>query len=80
LVHAANCHDTKFQPIAPNRISIAEIRAWSDKSEAESEANARLIAAAPDLLYALEELMPQITGQGYSLHFARAAIAKARNT
>jgi hypothetical protein len=47
----------------------------------ESEANARLIAAAPDLLEALEELLVQREGH-YSTQTAwdkaRAAIAKAR--
>ena len=43
----------------------------------EFAANARLIAAAPDLLYALEELIPQLTGGNYSLHFAVTAVAKA---
>lgn len=39
------------------------------------EANARLIAAAPELLEALEKALPDLSGQ--DLLRARAAIAKA---
>lgn len=59
-------------------------------SEAEEEANARLIAAAPDLLAACEALEQSIcrfiqecpgyvfNGDDLALRAARAAIAKAR--
>ena len=48
-----------------------------------TEANARLIAAAPDLLGALEEIVSAADGDGWSqidadLRKARAAIAKAK--
>jgi len=55
-------------------------------SDDEEEANARLIAAAPELLEALNELLEQIHyigiadwhgAEGLSLAEARAAIAKA---
>lgn len=59
-----------------------------DSSVDEREANARLIAAAPELLEALQELASEVATAGLSLalldrldasHFkARAAIAKAR--
>lgn len=59
----------------------------SGGSEAEAEANARLIAAAPDLLAALEDLLAQGAGLPKSCghlpvcvcpeNAARAAIAKA---
>ena len=46
------------------------------------EADARLIAAAPDLLAALEEAVPAMTVPGYdseeAIDLARDAIAKAR--
>jgi hypothetical protein len=61
---------------------------WKDQSTEEAEANARLIAAAPDLLAACEEslrLMDAMAGLGGPFHpndFAgnklRAAIAAAR--
>ena len=51
---------------------------------AEDEANAHLIAAAPDLLVALKQCIPLIEahanaalGEGLTLQVARAAIAKA---
>lgn len=49
-------------------------------SKDEAEANARLIAAAPELLGALETLTEQAERAGWngmSVHAARAAIAKA---
>lgn len=48
----------------------------------EAEANTRLIAAAPDLLFALENLLAVKNGEGGTMadsdEIARAAIAKAR--
>jgi hypothetical protein len=49
---------------------IAEMM-WSDD---QSEADARLIASAPDLLAALKKIN---VGEGWAAHIARAAIAKA---
>jgi hypothetical protein len=53
-------------------------KAWSE----ECAANARLIAAAPDLLEALQEIVSAADGEGWSqldaaFSKARAAIAKA---
>lgn len=53
------------------------------ENDAENEANARLIAAAPDLLAALEGLL-KAANEGerswwHAERVARAAIAKARN-
>ncbi len=49
--------------------------------DGEVEANARLIAAAPDLLYALEEALHLIETltplEGSTVRIVRAAIAKA---
>lgn len=53
------------------------------KAEAEAEANAHLIAAAPDLLAACEAYAAAYdagTGTVYINDQMRAAIAKARNT
>ena len=58
------------------------IEIWSDKwaetgmCESEQEANARLIAAAPDLLEALEAMLTVGQPEGLT-EKARAAIAKA---
>ena len=41
------------------------------------EANARLIAAAPDLLDALQKLCATLNDNGYATDHAAAAIAKA---
>lgn len=46
-------------------------------SRAEEEANARLIAAAPDLLNALTVLADACASMGIPVDAARAAIAKA---
>jgi hypothetical protein len=43
----------------------------------EVKANARLIAAAPDLLEALQALMPGAEAMGWDVSKARAAITKA---
>ena len=54
---------------------------WSGKHGDASEANARLIAAAPDMLDALEELVDTLDSRGvidsFTTQSARAAIAKA---
>ena len=42
-----------------------------------SEANARLIAAAPELLAALQDMVEVAESQGHIVKKARAAIAKA---
>lgn len=44
----------------------------------ETDANARLIAAAPELLEALEAMLPGAEAMGWETSKARAAIAKAR--
>lgn len=67
------------------------IRTWLQAHEGEAEANARLIAAAPDLLAALESLFENCSmihsqwGEGgnareadQAITNAKAAIAKAR--
>lgn len=50
---------------------------WEDLS-AEREANARLIAAAPDLLEALEAIFNGTGMTGENMDLARAAIKKAK--
>lgn len=53
----------------------------TNRSRAEELANARLIAAAPDMLAALRDLLAEVQAGGYpgrtALEAARAAIAKA---
>lgn len=72
-----------FNVVKPNgdtALEIADVCYVGDESAAE--ANARLIAAAPDLLDALEGLMPAIEscaiGAGGAAAFARKAITKAK--
>lgn len=58
--------------------SIASVHFQEDRKE--FGANAKLIAAAPDLLEALENVVLQASGEANVEHFlmpARAAIAKA---
>ncbi|NVD44355.1 hypothetical protein [Qipengyuania atrilutea] len=60
---------------------IAEVYDTDDTFGSESLANARLIAASPDLLEALEECLREHGGftiKGECERKARAAIAKAR--
>ena len=57
---------------APN---VAIIPKRITRSNDEQQANARLIAAAPELLEALQQALPQLIGRAYL--DARAAIAKA---
>lgn len=57
--------------------TLAEVRPGSDEYGTEYQANARLIAAAPELLEALENLLAECP-EAWSRHGAQAAIAKAR--
>jgi hypothetical protein len=57
------------------RPTLATIAKWSREGVNESNANARLIAAAPDLLAACLEVAQGYTTRGSEM--ARAAIAKA---
>lgn len=50
--------------------------AWGDQPK--RRADARLIAAAPDLLAALEVCLGRMTGGDFGFDMARTAIAKAR--
>jgi hypothetical protein len=61
------------------------VASCNTRSDHEAEANARLIAAAPDLLEALEDALEIISDHLDNdfpdfLHFARAAIAKTKGT
>jgi len=74
----------------PDNRRVAEILFGSLREYEEHKANARLIAAAPDLLHALEEAVKAIencerhvgllVGERHRLEQARAAIAKATAT
>lgn len=78
--HLFLCHDDGTENIPP---LVAKVY---DHQHADAEANARLIAAAPELLEALRELLDQLEGigipewagaEGLYLGQAAAAIAKA---
>ncbi len=60
---------------------VAEIPNWrtnpGEVLTPEDNANARLIAAAPDLLEALKAILNETGGMGGPFTTARAAIAKA---
>ena len=74
-------HDSDLFP-------MAFVPAWDEPDRSEAEANARLIAAAPDMLAALEDSLPELVALLTHLDDApeleakiakaRAAIAKAR--
>lgn len=55
--HVAYYGDSERQIVKRGSLSLAELLAWSSgpESKAQVEANARLIAAAPELLAALEK-------------------------
>ena len=62
--------------------ALAEVPEYGKEDSPEAEANAHLIAAAPDLLEALQEIVNAADGDGWNqldagLKKARAAIAKA---
>lgn len=68
--------------VAAGDVKVAQ----ADRANAYTEANARLIAAAPDLLAALKAILnvdnPPVTDPGHvdfprAMELARAAIAKA---
>lgn len=68
------------QKNGPPQQMIVQVGGFAEWKEAE--ANARLIAAAPDLLVALQEIVAAADGAGWSqldatLAKARAAITKA---
>ena len=74
----------EVQAFAAHRIAERErcARVNYEALKAQMEANARLIAAAPELLYALENLLAVKNCEGGTMfdsdEIARAAIAKAR--
>lgn len=66
----------------PNAI-ICDVSGWGNRDEAEQIANARLIAAAPDLLAALEDMLNLTLDEddiavSSRITKARAAINKAK--
>ncbi len=78
------CAILAYAPEYGKTVRLADV---ADPLDAEAEANARLIASAPDLLAALEELTDQLRGigipdwhgaEGLTLEQADAAIARAK--
>lgn len=66
---------TVTAPETEDRLAL-EVRIHGGNVD-DNRANARLIAAAPELLEALVELLAEVEGCGASEKKARAAIAKA---
>lgn len=82
----SKCSDKLVAIVATQRCKVDE-HDWASPPDAESQANARLIAAAPDLLDALTKLMLVVESQQWGQPWsgrphveadaASAAIAKA---
>lgn len=68
LIYASHMAKAEYPIHAKNRGLIAK---------AYREADARLISAAPDLLEALQNLLPGAEAMGWNTDKARNAIAKA---
>ena len=68
-----------YDPVqeAPWLVTTEGDRVLSGSIQCTSKANARLIAAAPDLLEALQGFIEGAEAMGWSTKKARAAIAKA---
>jgi hypothetical protein len=76
--------------ITSKSLVVAKVEQMPGNYESEKQANARLIAAAPDLLFALEACMENMEGMlgisdfgsptegDFPLAIVRAAIAKAK--
>ena len=66
----------------PDHLTVAVMGVGVTGTRDEWEANARLIAAAPDLLEALEGMVEMVEmngfGKAYAMDIALAAIAKAK--
>lgn len=75
-------HGGPLRLIKCEGVVIAFLPAWLRDHAQEARANARLIAAAPALLEALQDLVDTVTGQmegeTVALHNALAAIAQAK--
>ena len=72
-------YDRYLEDVA--NVSIVSNQFWWDMTDDEAKANARLIAAAPELLDALEGLLGLAERDGWlhiAVNQARAAIAKAK--
>ena len=77
-----NGREPRFCVYASRTLFLEVVAAPDGYVQGENEANARLIAAAPDLLEALKEIVDAADGAGWgqldpSFKKARAAIAKA---
>jgi hypothetical protein len=71
--------DVKDANSSGGHAPIAKVRGDKRRTANQALANARLIAAAPDLLEALKDMLPELESIGPLEKFerARAAIAKA---
>lgn len=80
--HVAYYGESERQIIKRGSLSLAELLTWSSgpESKTQVEANARLMAAAPDLLRALEKISADWgLCAPNSIIEARAAISKAKH-
>lgn len=66
--HARIGFNNQWTIFNENALGVADVAKWPVKSEEEAEANAKLIAAAPDLLEQLESAFNEITNLNSKLY------------